>query len=903
MSYFCFANFGKFVSVALDVFGPCILDRELYVGPLYVAIAMGHNSIVERLVQAGASPNKFFPSSSTTAFHCAAQFGNLHCAKIFAPAPDQMPERLIDLIGGLEEAFFFDRKSIAAWALPVYRNTISSHNCISDRLIHSIVRGGAVEIASWLLENETVFWFCFRSRLLRLYPGNSALLESCTRGNASFLGWILRAFRREAIDKCGEFDTSLHWLCLELNKLECLRTFAENVREVRICDIRRSRGGKKESLLSWSCMKGDTARVRWLLKMGCDANETMDDSSEAYIGMPLSVKVAQLGSLEILETLCADGACDLRRYTARAKDLCVKTMENGEMEESSDRMFTRLFGPVKGSCLYSAIFFRHSTLSRWLYSQLAQNQRLALASPEMVFICYLRACDLYETIYNDMKVATQGLNSCTVLDVALKNGDTSAASQLLAMDTTLSFSDEMLFKVIEDGCECISVLDWCSQNGRQIFNICRSLINDTCTSSSINLFGTACLNGRLQVVQYLIDRWSGSKAQLVDSKFFGIAPVSWACIGGHLEVVQLLVQYGASLTVIDTYENTLLHLAAARGKCLELLDYLLRSECRIPLEHINYLGRTALLECVSRSSCDSMELHKCERIFGLKNPACAFSLRGEHHCKKTWSCIQFVEKLVNAGASIHAADKGGNSLVNAAALSGDVPVLRYCLDNGLSFAWNPPVKMGPPEGPVFVAALYARCAAVEFIIDVAMPLSLGISTGEFESSSANVVSMLRLGMHCVDPIRRVEYLKHMLFQRKYVELKQLGPFLLRECATTPGLNLILELFVSKTSAHLDWTDSETVEVCLGGACENGDLKMVKTLVKLGCPLNKKFGEKKATCLHYATVSGSKPLILWLISHGCNPYETDIEGSTAFDYAAETGDQLADWLSLQNDPDS
>lgn len=899
MSVFAFKNFGKFVSTVLDVFGPCILDRELFVGPLFVAIAMGHNTIVESLVQAGVSPNKFFPSFATTAFRCAAQYGNLHCVKMFAPAVEQLPDRLVELIGALEEAFFYDRKSIAAWALPMYRSILASHTCIVDKLIHAIVRGGAVEIATWLVQDTSVLWFCLRSRLLRLYPGNSAILECCSRGNASFLAWILQTFRREAIEKCGEFDTSLLWLCLELNKMECLQAIVDNVREVRIAEVYRVRSGKKESLLSWACVKGDAPRARALIRMGCDPDELMEDGCDMYSGTPLCVKVVQIGSIELLCVLVTDGHCNLMRYTQKMKGACPERALKTGNGTPEPRTFMRLCGPVKGSALYSAILFRHTAMARWIYSTLNAAERLRLASPEMVFLCYMRGSDLFKPLYDLLKEATRDAPTCTILDVALKNGELSAASQLLEMEPDLPFSDAAILKVVEDDCDCIPVLDWCSQNGKPIFNICRSLVHDTCTSSSINLFGTACLHGRLQVVQYLIDLWDGPKAKLVDSKFFGIAPVSWACLGGHLEVVLLLTKYGASLNTIDTYENTLLHLAAARGKSVELLEFLLRSECRTLLEHINYLGRTVLLECVARSSCDSVELHKCERSNEGRNPACDRILREEHICKKSWSCIQLVEKLVGAGSSIHATDKGGNTLVDLASLSGDVPVLKYCLDNGLSFAYKSPTKIGPPEGPVWIAAMYARCAALEFIVDVAMPLSLGVSPREFESSSASLVTLLRMGMHCPDPMRRIEYLKHMLFKRRYIELKQLGPLLLLECATTPERNLVLELFLLETTAKLDWSNPMVLEKSLGGACEIGDLLMVKTLVKLGCPLNNRFGEKSLNCLMCAVMSGSKPLVRWLISRGCNPFETDSEGCNAFDYATEAGDQLAEWISLEN----
>ena len=897
MSVFCLANFPKFVSAILDVVGPCTLDRELFVGPLFVSIAMGHNSIVDKLVEYGAAPNKFFPSFCPTAFQCAAQYGNLYCAKIFAPPVEKLPDRLTELIGGLEGAFFYDRKSIAAWALPHYRQILTTHTCIVDRIIHAIVRGGAVSIASWLMEDETILWFCFRSRLVRLYPGTTAILECCTRGNAEFLAWILQTFRREAIEKCGDFDTSLLWLCLELNKLECLRALAENVRDVHISSVKRMRNGVSESLLLWSCMKGNLDHIRCLIQLGCNVNETVDDIGEKYIGMPLCVKMAQVGSLDVLKVLLSDGNCDLRRYTCKEKE---NRMERDENEETSHRAFSRLFGPVKGSCLYSALYFRHITLARWLYSQLSVSERQLLATPEMVFLCYLRDSELFQLVASDQRQAIPNGYGCTILDVALKNGDTTSASRLLSSDPQLHYSDFAILKVVEDGIDCIEVLDWCTQNGKPIFEVSRALIHDACTSSSINLFGTACLHGRSEVLRYLIDIWDGPKVNLVDSKFFGIAPVSWACIGGHLEVVQLLAQYGASLNVVDVYENTLLHLAAARGKSLELVEYLLRVEPAIPLEHTNYVGRSVLLECVARSSCDSIELHKCERLTGKQNPAfetCVRNLSQKHICQKAWSCICLVEKLVEAGASIWATDKGGNNLVATAALSGDVLVLKYCLQQGLSFSFTSPNPLGPPEGPVWIAAMYGRCAAVEFIVDVAMPTSLGVSASEFESSSANVVTMLRMGMHCADPIRRLEFLKHMLFNRRYTELKQLGPHLLMECCATPDRNQCMDLFLSETSVSLDWTNSVILEKTIGVACENGDKEMVKTLVKAGCPLKSTFGEKLINPLICACVSGSKPLVRWLIGQGCNPFDSDSDGRNAFDYAMESGDSLESWLGL------
>lgn len=111
------------------------------------------------------------------------------------------------------------------------------------------------------------------------------------------------------------------------------------------------------------------------------------------------------------------------------------------------------------------------------------------------------------------------------------------------------------------------------------------------------------------------------------------SPFLYAGASGYLDIVKLCVKAGADYQVFNRYNGSALIPACEKGHVAVVAELL--KDKNFPIDHINRLGWTALLEAV---------------ILGDGGP----------------KQIQIVQMLVDAGCDIHIKDKDGvNSLTHA----------------------------------------------------------------------------------------------------------------------------------------------------------------------------------------------------------------------------------------------
>ncbi|MFT3749905.1 MAG: ankyrin repeat domain-containing protein [Agriterribacter sp.] len=105
-------------------------------------------------------------------------------------------------------------------------------------------------------------------------------------------------------------------------------------------------------------------------------------------------------------------------------------------------------------------------------------------------------------------------------------------------------------------------------------------------------------------------------------------PFLYAGASGYTEIVKLCMENGADFTIFNRYNGTALIPACERGHVETVKEILKRKD--FPIDHINRLGWTALLEAI---------------ILGEG---------GKHH-------VTIVQLLIDAGCNINIADKDGIS--------------------------------------------------------------------------------------------------------------------------------------------------------------------------------------------------------------------------------------------------
>ena len=104
------------------------------------------------------------------------------------------------------------------------------------------------------------------------------------------------------------------------------------------------------------------------------------------------------------------------------------------------------------------------------------------------------------------------------------------------------------------------------------------------------------------------------------------SPFLYAGASGYTQIVSYCLQHGADFTVFNRYNGTALIPACERGHVETVKELLKRKD--FPIDHINRLGWTALLEAIILSD------------------------GGPAH-------VQIVQLLVNAGCNVNIADKDG----------------------------------------------------------------------------------------------------------------------------------------------------------------------------------------------------------------------------------------------------
>ncbi|XP_053388257.1 protein TANC2-like isoform X2 [Mercenaria mercenaria] len=174
----------------------------------------------------------------------------------------------------------------------------------------------------------------------------------------------------------------------------------------------------------------------------------------------------------------------------------------------------------------------------------------------------------------------------------------------------------------------------CNRNIREGFglDVVDTLLGETPLTA-------ACLNGRKEIVMWLLDR--GASPETTNLKSF--SPLLCAVEAGKWELVDLLLSLGSSIEQTDKHGRTPLMIAAYKG----------------------HIGVLEML--LSRGA----SIHKTDKE-GL-TALCWGCLKGHLH---------IIQSLLDRGSHLHHADRCGRSPLQLAAFHGDAQVVQYLIDQG-----------------------------------------------------------------------------------------------------------------------------------------------------------------------------------------------------------------------------
>ena len=165
-----------------------------------------------------------------------------------------------------------------------------------------------------------------------------------------------------------------------------------------------------------------------------------------------------------------------------------------------------------------------------------------------------------------------------------------------------------------------------------------------------------------------------SGADVNSKNKLNLAPIHFAVWTGDLRFLKILVEHGADLDAQDLQGFTALHLAVLNND-LKAADYLISNGASISIN--DYKGFSPILHSFVRNSVEMFKFLVTHANQETKDKECILIMGGNSllHYAVTRIASEYVQILINAGASLHLKNDHGNNPIETA-LSYNVTFLK-----------------------------------------------------------------------------------------------------------------------------------------------------------------------------------------------------------------------------------
>ena len=363
----------------------------------------------------------------------------------------------------------------------------------------------------------------------------------------------------------------------------------------------------------------------------------------------------------------------------------------------------------------------------------------------------------------------------------------------------------------------------------------------------------ACCIRNVDIARYLVEECAVDiDINCIDRE--GNTPLLKAAMNGRLTIIEYLIKQGCDPEQSNTYGNTPLHLAASNGH-LSVVKYFKKHLDHDP-NTVNDQGQNCLHIACSRGRMDVVRylVEECLADFNRKDkegstPILLASLYGH---------LAIVEFLITQGCDPLHRGAFGISLVDAAAMGGHLPVVKYLKVKGF-YDFNSTSNMG-------ITALH--WASSEGNLDIVKYL--------IEECSADISSVVKL-----DSASAITSASAVL-----KDTDDKTP--LESVIPEPWLSVV-KLYITLVEQGLDPNFVlDTGLTPLISATSNGNLSITKYLIKQGCdPQCSDF--MRNTPMHHAAQEGHLAIVKYFreqLNYDLNT--TNDEGKTAIHLASERG---------------
>jgi ankyrin repeat protein len=285
----------------------------------------------------------------------------------------------------------------------------------------------------------------------------------------------------------------------------------------------------------------------------------------------------------------------------------------------------------------------------------------------------------------------------------------------------------------------------------------------------------AAKNGWLDVLKVLKAKGADLNARINAKNakgHCGYTPLHLAALGGYNNIIRFLLANGVDICQIDDYKSTALHKACGEGN-LETVRLLINKGADIEARN-SIRSATPLLDAMREPHIDVVKyliekgadvkafdkhgfgvIHKAARKGNIEIAKLMLKIGADIEQRATigtpiyWAASsgqkEFIEFLINAGASLDNIDNEGSTLMHAACIMPDLKTIEYLFEKG--FEINARDKNN--FTPVFWAACNSDLKVVEFIVNKGAELNILSKENKtpldyaIEESTKEIINLLR----------------------------------------------------------------------------------------------------------------------------------------------------------------
>ena len=430
-------------------------------------------------------------------------------------------------------------------------------------------------------------------------------------------------------------------------------------------------------------------------------------------------------------------------------------------------------------------------------------------------------------------------------------------------------------------------------------------------SSGGTVLHNACEEGKLELVQYLLDNYPN---MLTITDKTGQSPFLLSGFSGSVELVKYLISRGCDVYDKGSSGRTVLHHACSYGK-LELVQYLVDNypdmltirdeEGQSPFLQTGFSGSVEVVKYLMSRGCDVYDkgssgrtvLHnacnkgKLELVqYLVDNHPDMLTIRdktGQSPFILTGfsGSVELVKYLISRGCDVYDKDSSGRTVLHHACQEGKLELVQYLVDN---YSEMLTIRYKTGISPFLQTGFSGSVELVKYLI------SRGCDVYDKDSSGRTVLH------HACDKgkLELVQYLvdnhPDMLTIR---DKTGQSPFILT--GFSGSVELVKYLKSRGCDVYDKGNDGWTV---LHNACDKGKLELVQYLVDNYSEMLTIRDKTGISPFLQTGFSGSVQLVKYLMSRGCDVYDKDSSGRTVLHKACGKGKlELVQYL-VDNHPD-